>query len=159
MVRGTQIGGLGGDGLVRIACKLSVEHGGAGSGKAFDFPSERYVDLGVRSNAAGWWEGRCGWLLAAEVENNQKELHGTLRDLVNIQARVKWAIFYAPIPEENARAALLGALRQARADGQIENGDTRYEVAVLPNRIHQLGDITEKAECFVATTVREALGD
>ena len=72
---------------------------------------ERYVDVGLMSGE--WWRGTARWELIAEVENNWAELRGTLSDLLNTQAKRKWAVFYSD-DVEGVAEEVAAAVRDVR---------------------------------------------
>ena len=93
----------------------------------------RYVDIGCQGE--GWREGRTFWKWIVEVENNWKELHGTLLDLSRIQACRKLGVFYRPEPGDvlgPVRDAVVQVFEAFGKNGFAEATGTRYEVVVLP---------------------------
>lgn len=115
--------------LVETLQRIKVR---AGIGDEGELSRDRYVDL---SFATGdWWIGAKRYHLAIEVENNWRELHGTLLDLYRFQARTKVAIFYNSADE--AMTWLIDAAaevaRSFREQGLQESGETSYLLVLLP---------------------------
>jgi len=130
MVKGFAHGFFHDGGLVAKAAKVAFPH-------PFDeIAFERYIDVGLLSG--NWWTGERRWELVVEVENDWGELLGTLRDLLNLQARYKWAVFYQRDPPAET-AALAEAVQKVRElfnrDGFVESPNTAYEILVLPDSL------------------------
>jgi hypothetical protein len=93
----------------------------------------RYIDFSVAEG--DWWAGEKGPLLAVEVENNWKELRGTLRDLLQFQARAKIGVFYHKVPRSarhEVEMSLAHVQECFRRDGFSESADTGYLIIIAP---------------------------
>jgi hypothetical protein len=84
-----------------------------------------------------WWDGERQALLAVEVENNWKEIRGTLRDLLQFQAAVKVAVFYSA-DIERAKRDIVEAATSVRdsflSAGYTEAPSTAYLVIIGPDQ-------------------------
>src|SRR5699024_10062155 len=74
--------------LVRVAVERMCEKGVLPLGG--EYSKVRYIDFSY--SIGDWWKGLKYPLLVGEVENDWKELHGTLRDLLQFQAKAKIGI-------------------------------------------------------------------
>lgn len=104
----------------------------------------RYTDIAISSG--NWWKGERFKVLAVEVENAWSEIAGTIKDLLLIQARKKWAVFYGDVSDSNyprAEKALKDAISSAwksfKSNEFQENPNTCYEIVVLPGKIPDTG--------------------
>jgi hypothetical protein len=96
--------------------------------------AERYIDMSYSTGY--WWTGNKQRLLAVEVENSWAELRGTLRDLLQFQAKTKMAVFYATPPEDREGELLEAAICVAKSfatDGFVEAAGTPYLVVIAPD--------------------------
>jgi len=108
---------------------------------------DRYIDIGVITRRSDWWQGQAAWELIIEIENNFNELYGTIRDLLNIQAKRKWGIFYHDNPSSIAEdlkdciEKVFDSFHQAQF---VEHKSTLYEIIILPNKLSNKGLVKEK---------------
>jgi hypothetical protein len=129
MVKGLPDSPFETEGLIAMAARKAVKN----KGQRY---SDRYVDIGFGSG--NWWRGESRWMLIVEIENDWRELMGTLADLQNNQSPDKWGVFYREDPK-GASNELLAAVRGVRKSfersGFLESPKTRYEVVVLPEQL------------------------
>jgi len=96
--------------------------------------SERFMDLLYFTG--NWWAGTRQALLAVEVENDWKELRGTLRDLLQFQARTKVAVFYY-LASERIQTEVVEAMKSVAASflnaGYAEAASTAYLLIIAPD--------------------------
>lgn len=106
---------------------------------------ERYVDIGVL--CGDWWQGESYWELIVEIENNWKELKGTLNDLFHCQSKLKWLILFSESPN-SIKDELISSINNGYSyflnNGFEENPMTKYEILVLPERLSKNGLKGEK---------------
>ncbi|MBM4039948.1 MAG: hypothetical protein FJ290_15705 [Planctomycetes bacterium] len=104
--------------------------------------THRYADLSY--SVGNWWNGEQSYLLVVEVENDWRELYGTLRDVIRFQARMKVAVFYHSQEnrnhEQEVESALHKVARSFGDQGFSEANDTGYLVVVAPDRYPQGSD-------------------
>ena len=106
---------------------------------------ERYIDIGVR--LGDWWQGTAYWELIVEIENNWKELKGTLNDLFQCQSKLKWLILFSESPnsiEDELIISINNVYSFFLNNGFEENPMTKYEILVLPERLSKNGLKGEK---------------
>ena len=99
----------------------------------------RYVDIGCQG-CDTWFQGKAFWEWIVEVENDWKELKGTLADLLRTQAKRKLGIFYHPeLENRNVKKELKKAVENVfdafTGECFAESGNTFYEIIVLPEEL------------------------
>lgn len=103
--------------------------------KVGETSTERYIDV---SYATGdWWKGEKYYQLAVEVENDLRELRGTILDLIRFQARMKVAVFYSQEHVDQRRQIedkLQEVAHNFTNQGFREATDTGYLIVVAPDR-------------------------
>jgi hypothetical protein len=96
--------------------------------------TSRYIDFSF--SIGDWYRGEKYPELAIEVENDWRELRGTLRDLCQFQAKSKVGVFYSESPAASTQDvidALKHVADRFRRDGFME-APTPYLVIVAPEK-------------------------
>ena len=100
----------------------------------------RYIDISVLSG--DWWSGELVYEWIAEIENDWKELCGTISDLLRTQAKRKLGVFYREKPgdsEDEVCDSISDVFRVFREHGFSESPDTAYDILVLPDKLPNEG--------------------